>query len=220
MSKGPDSLYIPYCSKDLYSHFKLNSTTNELSRLKQYFSYQKKLAVYLIKQQRSVISEFNRQGIRFCHKLCIDKETFNIYGFSPLRSNPNLFLINEKQFNRILNSLDIEQNHLHLIKQNETQSIVKSDPSFSLIDNSDSQLKKPDKNPIELNRCSSLIASGHGISKTITSLMNIDTKQSNLGLIYQDVSLSKKMSKNSQEIFISTYSLTTADKRKRSHQQS
>ncbi|CAF4546969.1 unnamed protein product [Rotaria socialis] len=183
---GPDSLYIPYCTKNLYSHFKLNSTPDELHRLKQYLFYQKKLAVYLIKQHRSVISEFNRQGFRFCHKLCIDKKTFDFYGFSPLRSNPNLFLINEKQFNRILNSLDIEQNHLHLIKQNETHSIVKSDPSFSSIDNSDSQLKTLDKNPLKLNRCSSLIASGHGISKAITSLMNDDTKQSNLDLIYQD----------------------------------
>ncbi|CAF2525958.1 unnamed protein product [Rotaria sp. Silwood2] len=191
MSKTFDSLNIPYCTKDFHPYFTSLLTPDEIFYLKQYFYYQKNLAVHLMKYQRLLLSKYNRQGIRFNYKLYIDKKTFENFGFSPIRSKPNLFIMNEKQFNRILNSLDIRRNHLQSIKPHKIQSQLKPDLPLILIHNIESHIKNIDTKIIKLNTCSTLIANGHGISKTISSSTNNDKKQLNHHTIYEDISLSK-----------------------------
>ncbi|CAF1225910.1 unnamed protein product [Rotaria sp. Silwood1] len=144
-----------------------------------------------MKYQRLLISEYNHQGIRFNYRLCIDKKTFENFGFSPIRSKPNLFIMNEKRFNRILNLLNAPQNHLQSIKAYQTQTQLKLDLPLISLDNIESHIKNIDTKMIKLNTCSTLIANGHGISKIISSSIKNDRKQLNHRKIYEDISLSK-----------------------------
>jgi len=141
---------LPYCTNDLRHYLKPLPTTNELFRLKQYFYYQKNLAMRLINYQRLLTSNYN-------HKL------FNIH--------PNT--INKRQINSPL----------------ESQTPVSS------IDHTQPPIRNIDTPIIKLNTCSTLIATGHGIAKRISSLMDTDTEQLNHGAIDEDISLSRTCKK-------------------------
>jgi len=157
---------LPYCTNDLRHYLKPLSTTNELFRLKQYFYYQKDLAIRLINYQRLLTSKYNRrQSIRYNHK-----KLFKNFRLSSIRSNSN-----EKRFNRISNSSTISKSRL------ESQT--------SLI--SINRTKNSNTTIIKLNTCSTLIATGHGISKSMSSVIYNDNEQSNHGILDEDISLSK-----------------------------
>jgi len=183
---------LPYCTNDLRHYLKPLSTTNELFRLKQYFSYQKNLSINLINYQRLLISKYNHQTIRYNHKLYIDKNLFENFGLSPIRSNLNVFIINEKRFNRILNSSNIQQININKYQRNSPLTFK---ISFSSIDHTETQIKNINTTIIKLNTCSTLIATGHGISTSMSSSINNDLEQWNHGLIHEDISLSKKCKK-------------------------
>jgi hypothetical protein len=188
MAKTFNLSHIPYCTNDIRHYLKSLPTTNEFVRLKQYFSYQKHFTIRLINYQRLLISEYNRQGIRYNNRLYLDKKTFENYGLSPLRLNPNVLIINEKRFNRVLNSLHIHQNSLQDIQKHSIHIPLESKESIDSIDNIESHT---DTTIIKLNTCSKLIATGHGITKIISSLDKKNSEELNHRTIDEDISLSK-----------------------------
>jgi hypothetical protein len=176
---------LPYCTNDLRHYLKPLSTTNELFRLKQYFFYQKNLAINLINYQRLLTSKYN-------HKLYIDKNLFENFRLSSIRSNINVFIINKKRFNRILNSSNTQQININKQQRNSPLTFK---TSVSSIDHTETQIKNINTTIIKLNTCSTLIATGHGIAMNMFSLINNDLEQWNHGLIHEDISLSKKCNK-------------------------
>ncbi len=184
MTKTFNLSYTPYCTND---------PTNEFVRLKQYFSYHKHFTIRLINYQRLLISEYNRQGRRYNNRLYLDKKTFENYGLSPLRSNPNVLIVNEKRFNRALDSLHIHQSSLHDIKKHPIHIPLESKESIASIDNIESHT---DTIIIKLNTCSTLIATGHGITEIVSSLDKKNSEQlPNHRTIDEEISLSKTCKK-------------------------
>jgi hypothetical protein len=181
------------CTKDLRHYLRPLLTSDELAHLKQYFYYQKNLARHLIKYQRLLTSEYNHQGIRYNNRLFIDKKTFINLGFSPLRSNPNLFVINEKRFNQILNISHTESSPSKHVIDSPVSPILS-------IDNSIFDIKPIDTTISKLIKCSTLIAEGHGIANIMYPPINIDssqlyTFQTRHGWKDEDISLSKTSKK-------------------------
>ncbi|UJR09173.1 hypothetical protein I4U23_013421 [Adineta vaga] len=221
MTKPFDYSSIPYCIKDLRHYFEPRITINELNRLKNYFDYQKDFRLKLINYQRQLLSTYNRQCIRYKNQLYIDKNTFENYGFSVLRSNPNILIINEKRFNRSINFYNVQQKCLRNIQKYQTY--VQTEPQETIPSNDNIQSQNKTMTPIiiKLMTCSTLIATGYGNAKRESLLHDIDTDQLKYKTTDEDISLSTKMYKKvSNRILLrrrakvqssNTYLFTTSD---------
>jgi len=93
------------CMMNIRNYLKPFVSNIELLHFKRSLYRQKILITRLIRYQGLFIhiygpSKYFQQGIRYNNTLYVDRETFEHFGFSPLRNNPQMFIINEKRFNQ------------------------------------------------------------------------------------------------------------------------
>ncbi|CAF1092728.1 unnamed protein product [Adineta steineri] len=152
---------------------------------------------YLIKYQRLLLSEYHRQSNRYYYKLFTDKKTLENYGYFLLRSNPNIFVINEKRSNQTFNFHNVRQNHLQHINKHKID--VELQPKQSIIS------KSLDTPIITLHTCSTLIATGHGIISKIIPVLHNPEQLNYKTIDDEDISLSKTCRQTSNRIVLRRY---------------
>ncbi|CAF1100573.1 unnamed protein product [Adineta ricciae] len=219
MTKLFDYSSIPYCTKDLRHYFQPVVTPNDLQRLKKIFHEQNHRRMKLLNYQRQLLSIYNHQSIRYKNQLYVDKHMLENYGFSVLRSNPNVLITNERRFNQEMYSPVAQSNRLH----NITKILTEQQETTPLTNSIEFETKKINPIVIKLTICSTLIATGHGrINQIHSSLYPIDFVPLKYDTTDEDVSLSRMMSRKTPNRILlrrqakpqssNMYLFTTSDK--------
>jgi hypothetical protein len=97
---------FPSCTKTHRHSLRPNIRRVELERLKQYISYQKQLLQHVIRRQRVLSLEYSRRTKRYNYQLWIDRQAFETFGISPMRSHPHPLIIDTRRLNQIFDQID------------------------------------------------------------------------------------------------------------------